>query len=431
MHVGLPNLTLKILAIGDATNNFYLMQKYAKNFEIHLIDFPKKGVDIKAHSSPSGEVELFDSLLISKQVDKIKQIKDEFDLCIAKPWAGARIAYLAGLNYIMYFTGSDIITPPFVKNAKHPYSDEVTENFSSLERWFYRKVFDSAIACVSTTDEYFLPLQKYRKDAIRIDRICVDTELFNENVSKYNLQKKKFTFFSPQRLGLEKGYELIWDAINLCKSDFDFLQVKWFVESNRGGTAVTDPTKLSKINRDLYENAPRQVKFIPLIDHKDLGKYFCGCDAIIGEMRGGFQPGIDREAAFCKKPVLSYSDPNKKIIVDGKNIESPFLPKSRNARELADLIDKIVESKEFRDDLAAKEYEYIKNLSTPELVMKDWKSVFEKLGKKYKTIDRKTSFYEKIVNYFGLSFERFYIKKFREKNIQVRGEKEYELLTKR
>ena len=422
---------MKILAIGDATNNFYMMQKYAKNFEIHLIDFPKKGIDIKVHSSPSGEVELFDSLLISKQVEKIKQIKDEFDLCIAKPWAGARIAYLAGLNYILYFTGSDIITPPFVKNAKHPYSDEVTENFSHLERWFYRKVFDSAIACVTGSAEYFLPLQKYRKDAIRIDRVCVDTEIFNKNITKYDLQKKKFTFFAPQRLGLEKGYDLIWDAIKLCKSDFDFLQVKWFVESNRGGTAVTDPSKLSKITMDLYENAPPHVKFIPPIDHKDLGKYLAACNAVIGEMRGGFLPGIDREAAFCKKPILSYSDPNKKTILDGKNIESPFLPKSRNPRELADLIDKIVESKEFRDDLATKEYEYIKNLSTPELVMKDWEAVFERFSKKYKTIDRKVPFSEKIVNYFGLSFERFYIKKFREKNIQARGEKEYELLTRR
>ena len=73
----------------------------------------------------------------------------------------------------------------------------------------------------------------------------------------------------------------------------------------------------------------------------------------------------------------------------------------------------------------------MKNQQNIQDVMKDWESVFERLGKKYKTIDRETSFYEKIVNYFGLSLERFYIKKFREKNIQARGEKEYELLTRR
>ena len=126
-----------------------------------------------------------------------------------------------------------------------------------------------------------------------------------------------------------------------------------------------------------------------------------------------------------------YSDPNKKTILDGKKIESPFLPKSRDPNELAKLIDKIVESKAFQDDLATKQYEYIKNLSTPEFVMKDWERIFESLTKKYKTINRKIPFSEKIVNYFGLSFERFYIKKFREKNIQVRGEKEYELLTRK
>ena len=38
-------MTLKILAIGDSTSNIYLMKKFAKNIEIHLIDFPKKGVD--------------------------------------------------------------------------------------------------------------------------------------------------------------------------------------------------------------------------------------------------------------------------------------------------------------------------------------------------------------------------------------------------
>ena len=73
--MGSSDLTLKILAIGDATNNFYLMQKYGKNFEIHLIDFPKKGVEVKAHSSPSGDVELFDSLLISKQVLFIGKVR--------------------------------------------------------------------------------------------------------------------------------------------------------------------------------------------------------------------------------------------------------------------------------------------------------------------------------------------------------------------
>ena len=82
-------MTLKILAIGDSTTNIYLMKKFAKDFEIHIIDFPKKGVD--KISTYQDQVEYFDSLLISKQVKKINEIKNNFDLCIATPWAGARI----------------------------------------------------------------------------------------------------------------------------------------------------------------------------------------------------------------------------------------------------------------------------------------------------------------------------------------------------
>ena len=57
-------MKLKILAIGDSISNIYLMKKFAKNVEIHLIDFPKKGVD--KITTVSDKIEYFDSLLISK-----------------------------------------------------------------------------------------------------------------------------------------------------------------------------------------------------------------------------------------------------------------------------------------------------------------------------------------------------------------------------
>ena len=50
---------MKILAIGDSTSNIYLMKKFAKNIEIHIIDFPKKGVD-KTTTGKDG-IEYFDS----------------------------------------------------------------------------------------------------------------------------------------------------------------------------------------------------------------------------------------------------------------------------------------------------------------------------------------------------------------------------------
>ena len=111
---------MKILAIGDTADNFLNKKKFAERSRVHLIDFPKKGV-AKISNIQSGR-EYFDSLLISKQVDKIRKIKDDYDLCIVISWAAARVAYLSGINYIMEFVGGDIGNPPFAKNNIPIYS---------------------------------------------------------------------------------------------------------------------------------------------------------------------------------------------------------------------------------------------------------------------------------------------------------------------
>jgi len=416
--MGSSNLTLKILAIGDSTSNIYLMKKFGKNIDIHIIDFPRKGVDKLTTSKD--QIEYFDSLLISQQVKKINAIKNNFDLCIATPWAGARIAYLAGINYIMYFVGNDITTPPFSKDNK---------NYNYFEKYFYKKILNRAIVCIGPQQEYFIPLKKYRKDAIRLDRAFVDIEYFNEKISPIELKKEKFTFLSAQRFGTEKGIENIWEAIKFCKTDFEILQVKWFIEDS--SRTVTEFNQLGEINKKLVDEMPKKVRFIPLIKREELGKYFVAADAIMGQMRGGHhQSGIERDAAYCKKPVLCFTDPNQTIIIDGEEIIPPFLPQSNNPQEIAKIIDKIVESKQFRDNLAEKQYEYIKKLCDPELVSKDWEKIFNNVLKNNKNLERNLSIFERLYNYIILRLEKKYIKKFREKNIQAWGKEEYERLIK-
>ena len=213
-------MTIRALAIGDTANNIAVLKKFVKKSKIHSINFSRKGAAIFTYANDS---EFFDSLKISKQVKYINKIKKNFDICIVMSWAGARIAYLAGLNYIMYFVGGDIMTPPFVKNARLNYLNEPIRTLNFLERQFYRNVFSCAIACVTSTEAYFNALKKFRNDAIRIDRIAVDSTIFNENVLPIDRKKNKFTFFSPQRNGLEKGMDTVWDALPLCRSDFEVI----------------------------------------------------------------------------------------------------------------------------------------------------------------------------------------------------------------
>ena len=130
---------MRILAIGDSTDNNYTLKKFAKKSKVHLIDFLK--TEYTQITNIASGREYFDSLLIVKQVKKIKEIKDDYDLCIVMSWAGARIAYLAGINYIMYFTGSDIGEPPFAKNSIPIFSGtkQPVTNFTGLKGVFIKK----------------------------------------------------------------------------------------------------------------------------------------------------------------------------------------------------------------------------------------------------------------------------------------------------
>ncbi len=83
---------------------------------------------------------------------------------------------------------------------------------------------------------------------------------------------------------------------------------------------------------------------------------------------------------------------------------------------------------QFRDNLAIKEYEYIKKISDPELVSKDWENILVSVLKNNKNLERNLSIFERLYNYIILRLEKKYIKKFREKNIQAWGKEEYERL---
>lgn len=66
------------------------------------------------------------------------------------------------------------------------------------------------------------------------------------------------------------------------------------------------------------------------------------------------------EAEFCKKPVISFTNKKYPTLINGKEILPPFLPNSRDTKELALLFDKIVNDIEFKNNLVGIQYEYIK-----------------------------------------------------------------------
>ena len=378
-----------------------MFKKFTNNSQIHLINFswdgPSKVMDVK------DDVEFFNTDKISKMVKRVNEIKDDFDICLAMSSSGLLVSYLADLNYIAYFVGHDIRSPTFVKNVKDPLStEESLYHFNTIERWYYKKAYDNAIAVVVTDDEMLHYLKKYRSDPTRISGYIVDTTIFNENIKPIERKKEKFTFFSPARMGLQKGTDKIFEALKICKSDFDVIQVEWFDERTE---------KERDLAKKWIENPPKQVKFVPIMKREDVGRYMVFADAILGQV-SGIQADVERSGALCKKAVVHFADPKLSYIIDGKRATSPFLPKTNDVKTIAEILDKIVEDEQFREKLAEEEYQFVMKLSNPKMIMSQWEELFEKMFKKHNQSHKNTSPNKlKIRLWLFLIANRLYLKK--------------------
>ena len=397
-------MTIKVLAIGDICNILQTTRKFTKKSEIYIINFYKDGAGVYIYAD---DIETFPNYKVSDHVKRINEIKDNFDICITMG-TGERIAYLADLNYVSYYVGNDIDAPRFVKNSKKPWANEALHTLNFLERIFYKNSFSNAVAHIAGTWVYDY-LKKYDKNAIRIDRIPINSSMFNAKVESWGKKKSKFTFFSPQRIGRPKGTDLLWRALELCKSDFEVIQVNWFDEA----THEEQQTK-----KQLLDNIPPQVHLIPMIKQTDMAKYYNFADAIFGNMKVGSHTLSEFEGVMCNKPVIQYSNPNMKIIIGGKEIESPFLPHSNEPKKIAEIIDMVVESKEFRDKLFEEEFKFVREVGDPVKCAEWWDNFFEEHAKRYKSIKRNSLRIKIEVRIlFFLFANRLYFKKIRNKLI--------------
>ena len=295
-------MVIKILAIGDIANVIRTMSKYMKKSEIHLINFPREN---SGEFTSIGDVEEFKTWKVMDQVKKINEIKNKYDLCITTG-TGERIAYLCDLNYVPIYFGRDIDAPRFVKNSTEEWNEEPLHKLNFLERYFYKKSFNNAVLHVAGLFVY-KHLKKYSKNPVNNARVIVDKEIFNEDIKPITREKTKFIFFSPNRIEKFKGTDILWNALQYCKTDFEILQVNWFGETQ-------NEEKLFKKN--ILKNIPKQVTLIPMIKYAEMARYYNFADAVIGNLFIGNHEAVALEGVLCKKPVISYTDPNTKIVVD-------------------------------------------------------------------------------------------------------------------
>ena len=365
-----------MLAIGDVGNIVRTIRKHVKKSEIYIINYPQDGSSTFVNSD---DVELFKTRKVSDQVKKINEIKDDYDICLTT--ASERIAYLADLNYVGYYLGRDIDVPMFKKNSTEGWQTEPLHKLNFFERRFYWNAFKNAVAHVAGGWQFDY-LSKYTKNGIANAREPVDITEFNTNVKPMERKKTKFTFFYPIRMEKVKGTDLLWKAIKLCKSDFEILGVDWFGETTE---------EERKFKQKLIDEMPPQIKLVPIIKRSEIAEYYRYADAVIANLFLGTFELVGLESVMFGTPVIQYTDKKRKIVIDGEEIESPFLPFSNDPKSIANVIDKVVESKEFKQKLFDDEYQFVSKVADPVKCAEWWDDLFEDLVKKHKSIRKNSS----------------------------------------
>ena len=370
-------MIINVLAIGDVGNIISTLSKFTKKSKIHLINFHKDGAGVFTYNE---DVETFENYKVKDHVEKINSIKNNYDIAITMG-TGERIAYLADLNYIPFYVGRDIDAPRFEKNSSEDWSEEPLHKLNFLERRFYWNSFNSAIVHVAY-GWVFGHLKKYTKNGIKLDMVPIDTTIFHPRVTPIKKEKKKFTFFSPMRMEKFKGTNLLFDALKICKSDFEIIAVDHFGEATK---------EEIEFKNKLLANMPKQVKLIQPVKRSEMPRYYTFADAVLGNFYLGMSELVTLESVMCGTPVIQYSDENKEIIVNDEKLKLPFLPHSKNPKEIAKIIDNFVESPQFRIESYNQQLEFVKKTSDPNKCAEWWDNLFENMIKRHKSIMKNSS----------------------------------------
>jgi glycosyltransferase involved in cell wall biosynthesis len=371
-------MRLKVLAIGDVGNIIRTIQKHTKKSKIHLINYPRDGA---AKFTNPDNIESFKTWKVKEHVKKINEIKNDYDVCISM--ATEITPYLADLNFISYYVGGDIEAPRFKKNSKDSAAEgnDILHSRNIFERKFYWNAFKNAVTHVAGVWQ-FSELQKYTKNGIRNIMLPIDTDEFNSNIEPIERKKTKFTFFSPMRMEKFKGTHLLWEALKFCKSDFEILCVEWFGERTN---------EEREFKKKLLDTKPKQITFVPIIDRSEIPRYYTFADAVIANLFFGSFELVGLESVMCGTPVIQYTDKKKDIILDDFTLQSPFQPFSNDPKAIAEIIDKIVESKEFREELFLEEQKFVNQVADPIKCAEWWDDLFESVFEKHGTIHKKSS----------------------------------------
>ncbi len=335
---------MRVLVVHDSSSFAFILQRYFPG-EVSAIYFSEHSV-ISQVKNPKFFVT---GGGLYAQVEQIRNLSKDYDVFLCFGWLAASICYLAEVKYVMYFVDS-YIDPEYRIRKNVPFFKKM------LLDNLYKDSLEAASAIVAALPYDVKILKKYRPDTKTISHL-IDSDMFNSNVKKIEIEKDKFVFFSPQRIDPGKGHDTLWEALQLTKSDFVVLQTDW-------GTG--------KYYEKIIHTKPPMVKLIPKIKREYMPSYFVSADAILGQVSPTSCGSIEREGALCNKPVFCHAP-------ESFSENDPFYKENRNPKDIAAYIDRIVTDKEFREKLATAQNVWVKKTFDNNKTVQLWMKVFEEM----------------------------------------------------
>ena len=251
----------------------------------------------------------------------IKEMSARFSLFHAE-LGYAPACQAAGVEYGVHLHGVTDIDLLFPKS-----------HLGGLLKTRYREALRGAsyVVCHPAVLEKALRL---RPDAVAMP-MPIDTGQFNERVPRHAFEGD-FPIFSPSRMDQWKGHDLIWEALSLMRNRDRAVvyQSDWGWEPRYSY---------------LKQHAPPNVRFIPLVPRQEMASYYAGACIVLGQMQIGEFGMTELEAAACGAPVLAYL----------KDPETPFVPKRRDAKSLAEAIDALIDDPKGRREYARRCRSYV------------------------------------------------------------------------
>lgn len=338
---------MKILVVHDSSSFAYILQNYYPD-EVNAIYFSEHTV-ISQVENPKFFVK---GKGLYSQIQQIKQLSKEYDVFLCFGWIASSICYLAEVNYVMYFVDAYI-------DPQNRIRKELSSFKKNLLNELYKDTLDNASLTVAAISHDAKILQKYRHD-VKIIFPLVDNKMFNSNIEKRELKQSKFIFLSPQRIDPDKGHSILWKAVEMTNSDFIVLQTDW-------GSG--------NYYNEILKTKPSKIEIIPKIKRQNMPSYLASMDALLGQISMTSCGSTEREAALCNKPIFCYAPENF-------SENDPFYKESKDPKEIAAYIDKIVLDREFREQLALTQNAWVKKIFDNKRTIQQWKEIFEESVKK-------------------------------------------------